>query len=141
MTSNKQLSTPHDFLRWARQHTPRLRQELTDLYSAWLQSLSEAEERYSPEGECVIDGYYTIVHESRNFSLYTTDAPHPLTKLPRALLAAYRDPAHLIADLIAHSVRRTGAISVNAYRGESERLMAQCEAAFQDMAQSRHEHR
>lgn len=141
MTSSKQPSTSHDFLRWTHQQAPCLRQELTDLYNAWLQSLSEAEERYSPEGEYVIDGYYTIVRESRNFSLYTTDAPHPLTKLPRALLAAYRDPAHLIADLIAHSVRRTGAISVNAYRDESERLIAQCEAAFQDMAQCRHEQR
>ncbi|MDK1707032.1 DUF5405 family protein [Serratia marcescens] len=127
------MSTPHDFLRWARQHAPHLRRELTDLYSAWLQAQDEPDDRYAPGREYLIDGYYTLARESRCFSLYTADAPHPVTKLRRALLAAYNNPACLIADLIAHSVRRAGAISVNAYLDESERLSAQCVAAFQDM--------
>ncbi|CAI1636569.1 Uncharacterised protein [Serratia quinivorans] len=131
------MSTPHDFLRWTHQQAPHLRRELTDLYGTWLQSLDDAAECCSPEGEYTVDSYYTIVRESHRFSLYTADAPHPLTKLRRAMLAAYSNPAHLIADLIAHSVRRTGTVSLNAYLSESERLTTQCQAVFQDMMQWR----
>lgn len=127
------MNTAFDFLSWAQQRAPQLSRELTALYNDWLVQLETNVERLPPAGDFLIDRYYTLRREHRQFSLYTPDSPNHSTGERLALLASYRNPGCLIADLIAHSVRRTGAYSVSAYMSTAERLNSKCASAFRDL--------
>lgn len=114
------------FVEWLWGCNPRLAVRTQDYHDSWRKLLAYHNER-QPEaagGQCIIDGRYLVTSEKHGLALYS------LMERNEGPLAVYHSPGPLFADLIAHSIRRSGHLSAEAFSAESVRLLKDCQRAW-----------
>lgn len=127
-----------DFAQWLIDNGREQPETILPLYTEWrdLPVSTEAGRfaQYQTEFQFNIDGRYVIRKGKKDFTLYELKSAYG--KEPTmVVLAIYANEAELVSDLINHSIRRTGVMTVIALIDESQRLGELCAVAFEHFRQ------
>lgn len=113
----------HAFNEWLWSCDPRLAVRVQDWHAKWRAMLARHNRYELKDGIAfTIDGRYRVVVVDGGFALYNlmelrgNDGP----------MAIYQTPGALFADLLAHSVRRSGSLSLEDFMTEASRLLIVC---------------
>lgn len=114
------------FIDWLWGRDPRLAARTQDYHDSWHKLLTHHHESQQETigGQCIIDGRYRIISEKYGLALYS------LMERNEGPLAIYHSPGPLFADLIAHSIRRSGHLDAGDFIAESARLLKACQVAW-----------
>lgn len=127
-----------DFAQWLIDNGREQPETILPLYTEWrdLPVSTEAGRfaQYQTEFQCSIDNRYVIRKGKKDFTLYELKPAYDKGPVME-VLAIYANEAELVSDLINHSIRRTGVITVTALIDESQRLGELCAVAFEQFRQ------
>ncbi|MGF2654116.1 hypothetical protein ACQUWL_16470 [Serratia marcescens] len=116
------------FNQWLWSCDPRLAVTVQDWHDQWRAMLAH-HPRPLPEDTTTftIDGRYRVVVTDIGFALYSlmerSDSEEPL--------AIYQTPGALFADLLTHSIHRSGSLSFDDFMTEAARLLVVCYEAWE----------
>lgn len=113
----------HAFNEWLWSCDPRLAVKVQDWHAQWRAMLAHHNRYKLKDGTAfTIDERYRVVVVDKAFALYNlmersgNDGP----------MAIYQTPGPLFADLLAHSIRRSGSLSLEDFMTEASRLLIVC---------------
>ncbi|EBO7594088.1 hypothetical protein D0713_25810 [Salmonella enterica] len=117
----------HAFNEWLWSCDPRFAVKVQDWHAQWRAMLAHHNRRL-PEDKTAftIDGRYRVVVVDEGFALYNlmersgNEGP----------MAIYQTPGPLFADLLAHSIRRSGSLSFEDFMTEASRLLLACHESW-----------
>lgn len=111
------------FNKWLWSRDSKLAVKVKDWHAQWRAVLA-AHNRHLPEDKptLTIDGRYRVVVVKEGFALYS------MMELSgdEGPLAIYQTPGPMFADLLAHSIRRSGSLTAEAFMEEASRLLIVC---------------
>ncbi|MGF2651558.1 hypothetical protein ACQUWL_20885 [Serratia marcescens] len=116
------------FNQWLWSCDPRLAVTVQDWHDQWRAMLAHRSRPQPEDGiTFTIDERYRVVVVDSGFALYSlmerSDSEGPL--------AIYQTPGTLFADLLAHSIRRSGSLSAEDFMTEAARLLNACHEAWE----------
>ncbi|EBC1350149.1 hypothetical protein CT949_17965 [Salmonella enterica] len=111
------------FIKWLWSCDTRLAVKVQDWHAQWRAMLAHHNRYKLKDGTAfTIDERYRVVVVDEGFALYNlmersgNDGP----------MAIYQTPGPLFADLLAHSIRRSGSLSLEDFMTEASRLLIVC---------------
>ncbi|ELM3227076.1 hypothetical protein RYW84_001051 [Salmonella enterica] len=121
----------HAFNEWLWSCDPGLAVKVQDWHAQWRAMLAH-HNRYKLKNQTAftIDGRYRVVVIDEGFALYNlmersgNEGP----------MAIYQAPGPLFADLLAHSIRRSGSLSFEDFMAEASRLLLACHESWDAVA-------
>lgn len=119
------------FSEWLWSCDPSFAVKVRDWHEHWRTMLAHHNRRL-PEDKTAftIDGRYRVVAVNEGFALYNlmersgNEGP----------MAIYQTPGPLFADLLAHSIRRSGSLSFEDFMTEASRLLLACHESWDVVA-------
>lgn len=120
------------FNEWLWSCDPRLAARIQQWHDTWQNKiLSQHQTRTLTGGEFIVDSRYRVVSVSGDSGLPGGLAFYSLLDRPDSSpVAIYQSPSMLFSDLIAHSIRRSGPMSVDEMSRETTRLLIECRRAW-----------
>lgn len=119
------------FNEWLWSCDPRLAAQVQQWHDTWTQKVvCQQGETFTKGMSFIVDDRYCVEFIGSERDLSGGMALYSLLDRPSSLIAVFQTPTQLFSELLTHSLRRSGPLTLDEFASESARLVSACRRAW-----------